>query len=204
MKLYYSPGACSIGIHLLLEEIGEPYEAQRLSLQSGEQHKPDFAAVNPKAKVPTLLRDDGSVLTEYGAIATWLARAYPAATLLPLDIEGEVRAREMLDYCVGTMQKDAYGRLFRPSAYASNPDDQAAIKLLGREIAEKGYALLEHSLVGKDYVCGQFSIADSAMFYIELWSGRAGIPLPPNCARHLSNMLARASTTRVMRDEGLA
>ena len=62
MKLMYSPGACSVGIHVLLEEIGKPYEAQLVNLREGGQFKPEFTAVNPKSKVPTLVRDDGSVL----------------------------------------------------------------------------------------------------------------------------------------------
>src|SRR4028119_277176 len=73
MDLYYSPGACSIGIHVLLEEIGKPYTAHKLSFPDREQYKPEFLAINPKAKVPTLVRDDGTVLTEFPAIATWLA-----------------------------------------------------------------------------------------------------------------------------------
>src|SRR3712207_8799926 len=79
MKLYYSPGACSIGIHVLLEEIGKPYEASRVNLQEGQQYKPEFAGINPKSKVPTLQRDDGSVLTEYPAIAYWLPPPHPPA-----------------------------------------------------------------------------------------------------------------------------
>ena len=71
--LYYAPGACSIGIHILLEEIGQPFDAKQLDLKNGAQFKPDFAGINPKSKVPTLVRDDGSVLTEYPAIAFWLA-----------------------------------------------------------------------------------------------------------------------------------
>ena len=77
MKLFYAPGACSIGIHVLLEEIGKPYEAQLVNLREGGQFKPDFTAVNPKSKVPTLVPDDGSVLTEYPAIAYYLARTNP-------------------------------------------------------------------------------------------------------------------------------
>ena len=77
MKLYYAPGACSIGIHVVLEEIGKPYDAEVVNLREGAQHKPDFTAVNPKSKVPTLKRDDGSVQTEYPAIAYWLARTNP-------------------------------------------------------------------------------------------------------------------------------
>ena len=77
MKLYYAPGACSLGIHVLLEEIGKPYEAAPVNLREGAQYKPDFVAINPKSKVPTLERDDGSVLTEFPAIAYWLAAHQP-------------------------------------------------------------------------------------------------------------------------------
>ena len=69
MKLLYGAGTCAIGIHALLEEIGKPYEEQAVKLMEGEQHKPDYVAINPKSKVPALVRDDGKVVTEFGAIA---------------------------------------------------------------------------------------------------------------------------------------
>ena len=77
MKLFYAPGACSIGIHVLLEEIGKPYEGVAVNLREGAQHKPEFTAVNPKSKVPTLVDDEGTVRTEFPAIAYWLARTNP-------------------------------------------------------------------------------------------------------------------------------
>ena len=92
MKLYYAPGACSIGIHVLLEEIGKPYETARLNFQEGQQYKPEFTSVNPKSKVPTLQRDDGSVLTEYPAIAYWLAASNPEAGLMPKGADDLARA----------------------------------------------------------------------------------------------------------------
>ena len=73
MKLYYSPGACSVGIHVLLEEIGKPYDPVLVNLKEGAQYKPEFTSVNPKSKVPTLVKDSGEVLTEYPAIAVYLA-----------------------------------------------------------------------------------------------------------------------------------
>src|SRR5271167_2901410 len=103
MKLYYAPGACSLGIHVLLEEIGKPYDGVVVSLRQGEQFQPAFTAVNPKSKVPTLERDDGSVLTEFPAIAYWLARTNPGAHLLPEDVESQARALEALDYVVATV-----------------------------------------------------------------------------------------------------
>src|SRR5580658_2755688 len=94
MKLMFAPGSCALGIHLLLEEIGKPYETERVNLQEGAQYKPEFTSVNPKSKVPTLVRDDGSVLTEFPAIAFWLARTNPQANLLPDDPDAQARALE--------------------------------------------------------------------------------------------------------------
>ncbi|WP_267396483.1 MULTISPECIES: glutathione S-transferase N-terminal domain-containing protein [unclassified Sphingomonas] len=77
MKLYWGAGTCAIGIHILLEEAGLTYETQRLDVGAGETRQPPFLAINPKGKVPTLVRDDGAVLTEFSAIATWVARQAP-------------------------------------------------------------------------------------------------------------------------------
>jgi glutathione S-transferase len=204
MKLMYSPGACSVGIHVLLEEIGKPYEAQLVNLREGGQFKPEFTAVNPKSKVPTLVRDDGSVLTEYPAIAFWLARSNPDKKLLPEDVESQTRGIEALDYAVATIHMQGFSRLFRASNYTPNPADEDKVKERGKEIVEKGYAVLDKALAGKDYVAGSFSIADSALFYVEFWGAkRMNMKLPPNCEAHLNRMLARPAVQRVMQQEGL-
>ena len=204
MKLMYSPGACSVGIHVLLEEIGKPYEAQLVNLREGAQFKPDFTAVNPKSKVPTLVRDDGSVLTEYPAIAFWLARTNPEKKLLPDDVESQTRGIEALDYAVATIHMQGFSRLFRASNYTPNPADEDKVKERGKEIVEKGFAVLDKALSGKDYVAGSFSIADSALFYVEFWGGkRMNMKLPANCEAHLNRMLARPAVQRVMQQEGL-
>ncbi len=78
------------------------------------------------------------------------------------------------------------------------------VKAHGKEIAEKGFALVDKALEGKEYAVGAFSIADSAIFYVELWTKRVGITLPANCAAHLDRMLARPAVQRVMQQEGLA
>ena len=204
MKLMYSPGACSIGIHVLLEEIGKPYEAQLVNLREGGQFKPEFTSVNPKSKVPTLVRDDGSVLTEYPAIAYLLARTNPDKKLLPEDVEAQVRAIEALDYAVATVHMQGFSRLFRASNYTPNPADEDKVKERGKEMVEKGFAVLDKALGGKDYVAGSFSIADSALFYVEFWGGkRMNMKLPANCDAHLNRMLARPAVQRVMQQEGL-
>jgi glutathione S-transferase len=204
MKLMYSPGACSVGIHVLLEEIGKPYETQLVNLREGGQFKPEFTSVNPKSKVPTLVRDDGSVLTEYPAIAYWLARTNPDKKLLPDDIEAQTRAIEALDYCVSTVHMQGFSRLFRASNYTPNPADEDKVKERGKEMVEKGFAVMDKALAGKDYLAGSFSIADSALFYTEFWGGkRMNMKLPPNCEAHLNHMMARPAVQRVMQQEGL-
>ena len=204
MKLYYAPGACSIGIHVLLEEIGKPYETARLELKKGEQYEPGFKAVNPKSKVPTLVRDDGSVLTEFPAIATWLARTNGDKGLLPTDPDGEARAMEAIDYVVATMHMQGFGRMFRPENFAPSEADHDKVRARGREIFENGLALMDQALEGKDYLTGRFSIADAALFYVEFWAGRVSIPLPPNCQAHFDRMMARPAVRSVMLEEGLA
>ena len=205
MKLMYSPGACSIGIHVLLEEIGKPYETQLVNLREGAQFKPDFTSVNPKSKVPTLVRDDGSVLTEYPAIAYWLARTNPQKKLLPDDVEAQTRMLEALDYVVSTIHMQGFSRLFRASNYTPNPADEEKVKERGKELVEKGFTVLDKALDKKDYIAGAFSIADSALFYVEFWGGkRLNMKLPPNCEAHLNRMLARPAVQRVLQQEGLS
>jgi glutathione S-transferase len=204
MKLMYSPGACSVGIHVLLEEIGKPYETQLVNLREGGQFKVEFTSINPKSKVPTLVRDDGSVLTEYPAIAYWLARTNPDKKLLPDDVEAQTRALEALDYCVSTLHMHGFSRLFRASSYTPNPADEDKVKERGNEMVEKGFAVMDKALAGKDYLVGSFSIADSALFYTEFWGAkRMNMTLPPNCAAHLDRMMARPTVQRVMQQEGL-
>jgi glutathione S-transferase len=203
MKLLYAPGACSIGIHVLMEELGKPYEGVAVSLRDGAQFQPEFTSVNPKSKVPTLVDDEGTVRTEFPAIAYWLARTNPFANLLPDNIDLQARALELMDYCVATIHMQGFSRIFRAANFSPSASDEPAVKTRGTEIAEKGFAEMDKALAGKDYAVGPFSIADAALFYVEYWAKRVGIALPPNCAAHLERMLARPSVQRTLKAEGL-
>ena len=205
MKLYYAPGACSIGIHVLLEEIGKPYEAELLNIREGAQFKPEFTGLNPKSKVPTLVRDDNSVLTEYPAIAVWLASTNPEAGLLPRGAEGLAAALEATDYCVATMHMQGFSRMFRPVNFAPSESDHEAVKARGEEIFAKGLGVLDKALSGREYVAGDYSFADSAVFYVSFWwNGRLKKELPGNVAAHYARMNARPAVQRTLQQEGLA
>ncbi len=204
MKLFYSPGACSIGIHILLEEIGAPFEIEKISLRDGAHFQPAFTAVNPKSKVPTLVRDDGSVLTEFPAIAYYLAQTNPAAKLWPEGVEAQARALEIIDYIVATIHMQGFSRMFAPAKFAPSDADHDKVKKRGLEIFEAGLSTLDQALAGKEYAVGPFSIADAALFYIEFWRMGGKLPLPANLAGHYARMLARPAVARVLQKEGFA
>ena len=204
MKLFYSPGACSLGIHVLLEEIGAAYETEVISTREGMQHQPHYLGINPKAKVPALQRDDGSVLTEYGAIATWLARTHPHAQMMPASVEGEARAIEAMEYVVATVHMQGFTRIARPLNFAPNEADKETVQARGRDIYTKALDLLNAALEHREWLAGSYSVADTALFYVCNWSPRAGVVLPGHVAAHFSRMKARAAVQRALAAEGLA
>ncbi len=202
MKFYMTPGSCSTGIHILLEEIGTVFEVYIVNLPAGDHLKPDYLAINPKSTIPTLVRNDGTAITEFQAIAWWLARQYPKRKLLPEDAEGEVRVLEALDYVVGTIHGQGFTRIFTTPNFTPNPADHDAVQARGREIVERGFAVMDDALSGHDYVAGSFSIADAALFYTEFWADRLKMTLPPNCRAHYLRMLERPAVRQVLREEG--
>jgi glutathione S-transferase len=207
MKLYWGPHTCAIGIRILLEEIGRSYETEKLDVSGGATHEAAFLAINPKAKVPTLMRDDGSVLTEFSAIATWLARTNPGKRLLADDPEGEARVIEVMSYVEGTVHGQGFARIFAPAKF--EPQDvvhstlglgQAAVKKQRRELVEMGFAILDPQLGRYPYATGEeFSIADAALFYVERWAPQQNILLPANVKSHFEHTLARPAVRKVVK-----
>jgi glutathione S-transferase len=204
MKLYYSPGACSLGIRVLLEETGAPYETELVSLKDGEQHKAAYLAVNPKGKVPALMRDDGSVLTEWAAIATWIARTYPESGLALADPISEAQALELMDYLIGTIHMQGFARMARPGNFTPDEADHPTVQARGREIFVRGLSLVDAALAERDYAAGSsFSTADGALFFICNWAHRSNIELPPNVAAQFARMQTRPAVQRALAAEGI-
>lgn len=203
MKLFYAPGACSIGIHALLEETGKPFEAIRLNLGEGDQRKPEFAAINPKSKVPALVRDDGVLVTEFPAIAWWIGLANPELGLIPADIDGQTKALSVLSYIAGTVHPQGFTRMFRPNYFTTDEAQYDAIRAQGADVANKGIALLSDELGERDYVTGALSVADYGLFYICWWKVfRLKEQLPANLEAHYQRMLARPAVQRALASEG--
>ena len=206
MKLYYSPGACSLGIHVILEEIGKPYELAPVALKEGAQHKPEYMAINPKSKVPALDRGDGRALTEFPVIAWWLAKSNPDAKLIPGDLEGETRCLEMLDYVCGTIHPQGFTRQFRAANFTPREEDQPKVVEQGKALATKYFDTLQKGWHGGTWALPSgYSVADAALFFVEYWATRrSGLTLPPALDSHLKAMLARPAVQRALTQEGLA
>lgn len=212
MKLYWGAGTCAIGIQILLEEAGLTYDTEQIDVGGGATRQAPFQTINPKGKVPTLVRDDGSVLTEFSAIATWIARQAPEAGLIPQDATDEARAVEVMAYVEGTIHGQGFGRMFVPTMF--EPQDVVhgtlglgadRVKQQGRAIVERGFAILDPALVSQEFAAGdRFTIADAALFYVERWAPAQKISLPANVQRHFDRMLARPAVQRVRRAWGEA
>lgn len=203
-KFYMTPGSCSTGIHILLEECGLVFEAYIVNLLAGDQYKKDYLAINPKGSVPALVLDDGTALTEFSAIAWWLARTYPKRKLLPESIAEEVRVLGLMNYAVHTLHTQGFARIFTTERFSPNSAEHETVKAQGRQIIDQGFAIVNRELAGRDYVAEQFGIADAALFYVEFWADRTGMPLPENCLAHYRRMLTRPAVRQVLAEEGYA
>lgn len=198
-------GACSIGIHVLLEEAGADFENRIIDLANREQFSPDYRAANPKGKVPAILREDGSLVTEFPAIALWIGHTYPEARMLPADFEGQLRVIEVMDYMVSSIHMRGFTFIFAPMKF--HPDDpsaQEALRAHGRDQVKIGLDNLAETLGDKDWLLGDFTVAEGALFYMTRWCHQHGIEMPDNIRDHHQRMIARPAVQRALRADGLA
>jgi glutathione S-transferase len=205
MKLYYAQGACSLGIHLLLNEVGATYELAKIDMRAGDHFQPAYLAINPKAKVPALILDNNEVITEFPAIAFYLAATYPARHLIPAEPLAAARTIEAVMTINGTIHLAGFSRIFRPATFAPSADDKEAVRAQGRENFLKGMAIIAEQLGTKDYVMGDFSIADAALFYVTYWNNAAAkLDIPDSINAHYARMMTRPAVLKAMQTEGLA
>ena len=202
MKFYMTPGSCSTGIHILLEELELSFEAHLVDLMAGDHLKPAYLAINRKGTVPTLVRDDGVSLTDFQSIAWWLGASNPRRGLLPSDANGQAEVLELMNYAVYTVHGQGYTRVFTAERYADDPERQKSVQLEGRSIVSRGLRQFDLGLKDRDYVVGPFSIADAALFYLEFWADRIELELPPRCLLHYQRLLRRPSVRQVLAEEG--
>lgn len=200
MKLYYSPGACSLSPHIVACEAGIPIELEKVNLADKKTETgKDYMAINPKGYVPALMLDDGSVLTEGPAIVQYLADQKPATKLAPAAGTAErYRLQEWLTF-IGTELHKSFAPLFNKAS----PDEakQTATANITKRL---GY--LNDRLGGLKYLMGEsFSAADAYAFTIINWTNFTGIDLKPfpNVVAYMDRVGARPKVQEALRAEGL-
>jgi glutathione S-transferase len=168
LTLYYSVGACSLAPHIVLEWIGEPYDAVRV--QYGSE---DLLAVNPAGAVPTLREEDGWILTQCGAILAYLARKYPEAALAG---GVSLRARAEADKWSGFFTSDlhaAFWPVFMPFRYTTDKSEpaQQAVVNAGHKLVAKQLDVLDRHLDGREHILdGERSVIDAYSFPMIRWA----------------------------------
>ena len=200
MKLYFSPGACSLSPHIVLHELGLPHDGVKVDLKTKQTSDGrDFRTVNPKGYVPTLELDDGTILTEGPAIVQYLADQAPHKNLAPAHgTLGRYRLQEWLTF-IGTEIHKTFSPLFVPGT----PEDykpQVKQRLLAR------LQWVDSELAGKPYLMGeQFSVADAYLFTVTNWGQYVGLDISQlkNLVAYRERIAARPAVQAAMKAEGL-
>jgi len=200
MKLYYSPGACSLSAHIALQEAGLAFEPVKTSTKTHQlEDGSDFYAINPLGYVPVLELDDGTRLREGMAVVQYIADLAPAKNLAPANgTLARSRLQEWLAF-IGTELHKSYSPLFNPAT----PDDAKATvksKLRSR------FEWVDKELEGKDYLSGEhFSVADGYLFTVSSWAKPTGVDLSglTNLLAWKERVAARPAVQAAMKAEGL-
>jgi glutathione S-transferase len=205
IKLYYSPGACSLAAHIVLEELGIAYEAVEVLLSEGAHKRPEYLRVNPKGKVPAL-NVDGKILTESVAILTYLGGGYAERGLWPKETWKQAEALSLMSWLSNTVHVTVAG-IFRPDRYASDEAAKQNVIATSRENLQKLYADIDKMLVGRSFAMGgQYSVVDPYLLVFYRWGNRLGMDMKslyPTWAKHAQRVYSRSTVKRVFEDEGI-
>lgn len=200
MRLYYSPGACSLATHIVLRELNLAFELERVDTATGRTETgADFRTINPKGYVAALELDDGEVLTESAALLQYLADLRPEAGLAPSGGLARARLQEQLNFTASELHK-AFSPLFDPATSAAGR--QVAMARVSDRL-DHYEALLSD---GRPFLLGQtYSVADAHLFVVAGWAGPSGFDLDrwPRLKAHGARIAGRPAVRAAMAAEGL-
>lgn len=200
MKLFYSPGACSLSPHIALREAGLAFQAVKAPTKTHQlDDGTDYYTINPLGYVPLLELDDGTRLTEGPAIVQYIADQSPTKNLAPANgTLARYRLQSLLNF-IGTELHKGYSPLF-------NPATPEAYKAIARDKLVSRYKWVDEQLAGKDYLSGEhFSVADGYLFTVTNWASKVGVDLSAyaNVAAFMARVAARPAVQEALKAEGL-
>ena len=199
LKLYFSPGSCARASHIILEETGAPYQAEKISFADNQQRSPEFLKINPKGRVPALVTPHG-ILTESPAILAYVAQIHPEAKLAPTDPFEFAQAQSFNSYICSTVHV-AHAHTFRGARWADDPAAIEAMKAKVPEFVGAAFALIEEGMLKGPWVLGdQYSICDAYLFTVSSWLEGDGVDLAklPKVMAHRQRVADRPATKSVL------
>lgn len=205
--LYFSPGACSLAPHIILEEIGLPFQLSHSSTSDGSTHTPEYLRMNPKGRVPVLVTRS-SVLTEAPAILLHLATSNPDQRLLSEIPDGLVRSIEWFNWLSGTVHAVAIRQIWRPESFTAISTQHEDIVAKGKQNLEEAFTHIELRLANTDWAVGdRYSIVDPYLLVFYRWGNRIGFnmrELYKSWTMHSLRVIDRPATVRALATEGIS
>lgn len=205
--LYFSPGACSLAPHIILEELAQPFHLALVSTSDGSTRTPEYLQLNPKGRVPVLVTGS-SVLTEAPAILVHLAMAHPDKKLLSGTAADLVRAIEWLNWLSGTVHSVAIRQVWRPESFTDTAAQHEAIVHKGKKNLAEAFAHIDARLASKDWALGKdYSIIDAYLLVFYRWGNRIGFDMRAMYGawtRQTLQSLERAATVRALATEAIS
>jgi len=199
LALYFTPGACSMAAHIVLEESGEKYEPRPVDLAKGEQRSEAYLKLNPLGRVPVLALDNGEPLPENTAILPYLGKRFG---LWPTDPIEEAKALSVIGFFAASVHP-AHAHVGRPERYASDPSAFATLQETGRKTFHTYLQQIDAMLAGRQWLSDRYSVLDPYAFVFYTWGIRRELPVGElkNYTAHKDRMLARPAVRRVVEQE---
>jgi glutathione S-transferase len=202
MKLYFSPGSCSLSPHIALREAALPFELEKVDLRSKEMASGgDYRQVNPKGSVPALKLPDGTVLTEGAALLQYIADQAPEKNLAPkAGTMQRYRLQEWLNFVATEIHK-GFSPLFRADQMVTQAEGNAQFKAALIANLHNKFKILAEHLEKHEYLMDHFTVADGYLFTVLRWAKAFKIELPPAIQSFQERVQARPAVAAALKAE---
>jgi glutathione S-transferase len=199
LTLYFTPGACSMAAHIVLEESGEKYDKKQVDLAKGEQRSEAYLKIHPQGRVPALRLDNGEALTENTAILPYLGKRFG---LWPTDPMAEAKALSRIGFFAASVHP-AHAHFGRPERYAADSAAFPTIKETGLKTFHGYLEQIDRMLAGREWLGDRYSVLDPYGFVFYTWGVRRELPMKElaNYTAFKDRMLQRPAVQRVVADE---
>jgi glutathione S-transferase len=203
IKLWYSPGACSLASHILLKETDVDFEAAMVDIHNGIPE--EFSIINPKLRIP-VLSIDGQVITESPAILTAISQLSPEKHLMGQTSLEIVREYEWLNWLSGTLHAQAFGGLFRAHRFSDDPSTYESIRSKSLKTVEECFDMIEQGLSSAHAVGDSITAVDAFLYVFFRWGASLGMGMTekyPNFTNLVVELAKRQSVQEALNIEGV-